>query len=324
MTMKFQLLTSAAAMAVFRAASAAASKEAASSVGTDRRSLTGISFSQQAEDAIEVFKNGDEGGSKKEKKASTGGDGNSRSGKEKKDAMSSNSKSNRSSHSSSSSSSDSSGDRKSHKHSRYGRFTVGMCDPDGTKPEHEDICEDIWETMCNPDDEIEVDDEYCDWLGFTDDVDWVESEDFDYEMVYKKGDDGGFKNEKKASTGNGDNSRSGKESKHGRSSYSKSNRSGSSSSSSSSGDNKSRKYSTDGRFTEDMCDPDGTKPEHEDICEDIWETMCNPDDEIEFDDEYCDWLGFTDDVEWYDDEDFDFEIEDLYDSDDRARKNLRG
>jgi len=302
--MKIQLLTSAAAMAVLRAASAAASYDkVVSSVGTDRRSLTGISFSQQVEDAIEVFKEEDEGGSKKEQKMSNVSDGNSRNQKGKKHDRLTDSNSNRSSRSSSSIS----GDRKSH--SSDVRFTEGMCDPDETKHEHMDICEDIWETMCNPDDEIGVDDEYCDWLGFTVDVDWVDDGDFDYEMVYKKTDDEG--SEKKVKT----------------SISSKSSWSQSSSSASSSGDHKSLKHSRDIWFTEGMCDPDKTKSEHEDICQDIWDTMCNPDDEIRVDDEYCDWLGFTADLEWYGNEDFFYEMEDSvdsYHSNDRFRKNLRG
>eukprot|EP01083_Nonionella_stella_P150508 479590_1 len=139
----------------------------------------------------------------------------------------------------------------------------------------------IWLTLCNPDDEFEVDDEYCDWLGFTANVDWVASEDFDSVLAYKNWDDGeeSQKTKKKTSSVKGN-----------------------------------AKAKSRGGFKEGMCDPSNDiKPEHEDICEDVWFTMCNPDDETEVDDEYCDWLGFTADVEWYDvGEDLDYlEMKDL-------------
>jgi hypothetical protein len=270
-------------MAVLSAASidaAAVSKEEVSSVETDmRRLITSTSFSQQAEDAIEEFKDGDEGGSKKEKESSM-------EEERQKDMAPAKKKSNRSDNKNS---------------SRSKSFSQRMCDPDNTTPKHEDICEDIWYTMCNPDVEMEVDDELCDWLGFTADVDWVENdaEEFEYGMVYKKVDDGKFKKVKEAHEGSGENPNSNK-------------------------------------FTSGMCDPEDMKDEHEDICDDIWETVCNPNDETYVDDEYCDWFGFTADVEWYDGEDFDFDnyevdkMKDLYyDSSDSSedwahRKNLRG
>lgn len=57
-----------------------------------------------------------------------------------------------------------------------------MCDPGSVDISHVDICEDLWEALCNPDDELPVDDEFCDWIGFTPDVDWNDTGD----LVYAK------------------------------------------------------------------------------------------------------------------------------------------
>jgi hypothetical protein len=283
--MKLQLLaSSAAAVAATSATSAAAAvvskDDVSSSFGSALRSLIGVSFSEQAEDAIEAFIEGDEGEPNKEKNSPMHKKGSKH---------------------------DSRSDPSNKSNKKSGRYSVteGMCNPDTTKPERLAICEDIWLTLCNPDDEFEVDDEYCDWLGFTANVDWVASEDFDSVLAYKKWDDGeeSQKTKKKTSSAKGNAKTKGR-----------------------------------GGFKEGMCDPSNDiKPEHEDICEDVWFTMCNPDDETEVDDEYCDWLGFTADVEWYDvGEDLDYlEMKDLIyyedsydsseDSDDRhSRKNLRG
>eukprot|EP01083_Nonionella_stella_P164592 545233_1 len=100
--MKLQLLTSAAVAAVLDTASASISKGERNHWSHDLVS-PGISFSDQAEDAIEVFMQGDEGGPKKEKKSSTESNDNSKP------------KSNKAS------------------------FSEGMCDPDATTPEYEDI-----------------------------------------------------------------------------------------------------------------------------------------------------------------------------------------
>lgn len=283
--MKLQLLaSSAAAVAATSATSAAAAvvskDDVSSSFGSALRSLIGVSFSEQAEDAIEAFIEGDEGEPNKEKNSPMHKKGSKH---------------------------DSRSDPSNTSNKKSGRYSVteGMCNPDTTKPERLTICEDIWLTLCNPDDEFEVDDEYCDWLGFTANVDWVASEDFDSVLAYKNWDDGeeSQKTKKKTSSAKGNAKAKGR-----------------------------------GGFKEGMCDPSNDiKPEHEDICEDVWFTMCNPDDETEVDDEYCDWLGFTADVEWYDvGEDLDYlEMKDLiyyedsYDSSDdsedrHSRKNLRG
>jgi hypothetical protein len=287
--MKLPLLTSAAAMAVLTGTTMAV---ASAEVTSD-----GISFHQQAVDAIEVFKEGDEEGSKKEMESSEGSKDLSSNEYEEKDPSFSNSESSYDTSGLSSVSSSFSDDLRSHKYSKGDVVIMeSMCDPDDTKPEHFDICEDIWMTMCNPDDEDEVDDELCDWLGFTSDVAWVADENFEYGMVYER-----LENDDKKSS-----SRSKREES-----------------------TQNRYKSNSLQFFEGMCDPDGMiKPEHEDICDDIWITMCNPDDEIEVDDEYCDWLGFTADVEWYDvEEDFDYETEkfyEAYDAEVGARKNLRG
>eukprot|EP01083_Nonionella_stella_P096156 270227_1 len=167
-------------------------------------------------------------------------------------------------------------------------FVEGLCDPDTTAEQDLDLCEDIWETICNPDDEVPVADDLCDWLGLTADVDWYDGEDFDYDLEYAK-------------------IVPKEESKN---KYS------------------SMKNSKNGRFAEGMCDPDKSKNNDEKICNEVWDSLCNPDDEMEVDDDFCDWIGFTADVDWdYSDYDY-FEDEDdaydSYDSEDRARKNLRG
>ena len=83
-----------------------------------------------------------------------------------------------------------------------------------------------------------------------------------------------------------------------------------------------------------MCDPDKSKRSKNDICNEVWDSLCNPDDEMEVDDDFCDWIGFTADVDWasfsidyfegeYDASDS-YESYESYDSEDRARKNLRG
>ena len=70
-----------------------------------------------------------------------------------------------------------------------------------------------------------------------------------------------------------------------------------------------------------MCDPDEVKSADEAVCEDIWEALCSPDEEIEVDDDFCDWLGFTPDVEWIDGDGY---YEDEYAYEGRGHKNLRG
>ena len=61
-----------------------------------------------------------------------------------------------------------------------------MCDPDDTAPKDEPLCDDIWETLCGPTVEQPVDDDFCDWIGYTEDVvvEWANSE--DYEAGYDK------------------------------------------------------------------------------------------------------------------------------------------
>eukprot|EP01083_Nonionella_stella_P150507 479589_1 len=124
--MKLQLLAfSTAAVAVTRATSAAAavvSKDDVSSFGTALRSLIGVSFSEQAEDAIEAFIEGDEGEPNKEKNS----------------PMHSTSSEKGSTH-------DSRSDPSNKSSKKSGRYSVteGMCNPDTTKPERLAICEDL-------------------------------------------------------------------------------------------------------------------------------------------------------------------------------------
>jgi len=155
----------------------------------------------------------------------------------------------------------------------------GLCNPNHTAGEDQDICEDLFTTLCNPDDILPADYEFCDWVGFTADVDW--SDYVDDELLYAK--------------------------------YV------SISSGSSSADHKSPTHDAKHSFKESMCAPESIKPHNEDLCEDIWVVMCAPDVEMEIDDGFCDWVGFTADIEWYYSED---EYDEYYDW--GARRNLRG
>ena len=56
-----------------------------------------------------------------------------------------------------------------------------QCTPGSIKPHHEDLCDDIWYVVCAPHVEQPVDDAFCDWVGYTEDVDlnYAEDEWFD-------------------------------------------------------------------------------------------------------------------------------------------------
>jgi hypothetical protein len=61
----------------------------------------------------------------------------------------------------------------------------GMCDPDNSIV-NQDLCEDLFIMLCNPEDILEEDDEFCDWMGLTADIDWNGSRNFDDELLYAK------------------------------------------------------------------------------------------------------------------------------------------
>ena len=300
--MRSQLLTSVLTMAVISAARAASEGV---EVETDR--ITNISFSKQVEGAMGLTQKGDESKQEEnEEKASdtNGSDKPDTSRKESKHILSSDSKS-KSKRSSLSSSVSDSKSRSRSRNSSDEWFVEGICDPDNTANEDLALCEDIWETICNPDDEVPVADDLCDWLGFTADVDWYEGEDLDFQLEYVK-----IAHKEKAKMVS------------------------SSTHSKSRSQNSPTKKSRNGRFVEGMCDPDKSKHSEEDICNEVWDSLCNPDDEMEVDDDFCDWIGFTADVDWdyssvdyFEDEDDEYDASDSsdsYGSKDRAPKNLRG
>jgi hypothetical protein len=256
---RFLLLTSTMAMAAIGAASAA-------SEGLETDSITDISFSKQVEGAIEHAQKGGEIEQEEMEDAASNSIDNDEPSASSKD----------SDQGSNSSDSPSPGSGSS---AEARKFEQGFCDPDSTAEEDEEICEDIWETICNPFDEVQATDDLCDWLGFTADVVWYEGKDPEYKLEYVKLGKGKL----------------------------------------------SHKKSKGLRIAGGMCDPDKTRPRDEDVCVEVWESLCNPYDEFEVDDEFCDWIGFTADVEWVYPEDYlahgSF---DSYSSDDRPRKNLRG
>eukprot|EP01083_Nonionella_stella_P185239 674948_1 len=296
-------------MALIGVASAASATIEGVEVETDR--IADVSFSEQVEGAMGLTQMGDEGTQEEKASNTKGSDKPAAGSKESKDISSSddNPKGKRKGSPISGSVSRS----RSRKYPSIDEwFAEGICDPDNTGEEDLDLCEDIWETICNPDDEVSVADELCDWLGFTTDVVWYEGEDFDYELEYVR-----IAPEEKKESGEIGSSDSKSKSKYG-----------------------SMKNSRNDRFVEAMCDPDKSKPGDEGICNEVWDSLCNPDEETEADDDFCDWIGFTADVEWdYSDYDY-FEDEndlsdsydendssdssDSYGSEDRARKNLRG
>jgi hypothetical protein len=61
----------------------------------------------------------------------------------------------------------------------------GLCDPDNSIV-NQDLCEDLFIMLCNPEDILKEDDEFCDWMGLTADVDWNDSRSFDDELLYAK------------------------------------------------------------------------------------------------------------------------------------------
>mmetsp|Transcript_24259 Transcript_24259/g.43730 ORF Transcript_24259/g.43730 Transcript_24259/m.43730 type:complete len:284 (+) Transcript_24259:209-1060(+) len=261
--------------------------------GVESDSITDVSFSKQVEDVMELTQKGDEDEQEEEEeaeeKASDPKDSDTpdMSRKESKDDKSSNFKSNKSKRNKFFSSGSASRSR-SRKHPSDEWFAKGICDPDSTAKEDEDICEDIWETICNPDDVVQVADDLCDWLGFTADVGWYDGEDLDYKMDYAR-----VESEEKPPITK----------------------------------QSLMTNSSDDHFTEGMCDPDKLSEEDVDVCNEVWESLCNTDDEIEVDDDFCDWFGFTADVDWAVSGDEFGYVEDEYDSygsEDRARKNLRG
>ena len=170
-------------------------------------------------------------------------------------------------------------------------FKEGMCNPNSTSQQDRDICEDLFITLCNPDDIAidKADDTFCNWLGFTADVDWNDEGD-EEELLYAKYD-------------------------------STTTLSGSSADVESS--------NRQDHFKQSMCTPGSIKPHHEDLCDDIWFVVCAPHVEQPVDDAFCDWVGYTEDVElkYAEDEWFDSSSYDSTSSSsdfDWRKRNLRG
>ena len=155
----------------------------------------------------------------------------------------------------SSSLSSSSGDDKT-----VDNFKEGMCNPSSTSEQDRGICEDLFITLCNPDDIAidEADDTFCNWLGFTSDVDWNDDGE-EEDLLYAKYD------------------------------------SSSTVLSSASADTESSNHQDN--FKHSMCTPESIKPHHEDLCDDIWLVVCAPHVEQPVDDAFCDWVGYTEDVD---------------------------
>ena len=61
----------------------------------------------------------------------------------------------------------------------------GLCDPENSIV-NQDLCEDLFIMLCNPEDILQEDDEFCDWMGLTADIDWNDSRHFDDELLYAK------------------------------------------------------------------------------------------------------------------------------------------
>ena len=130
-------------------------QEAASSSSVpEKRSLIGTAFSEQVNEA---HKKGDEEVATDKKNQIVSKSSGSLRSNDKSLKM-------RSSSSYKSASLSSSGDTKA-------GDMQGLCNPNHTAGEDQDICEDLFTTLCNPDDILPADYEFCDWVGFTADVD---------------------------------------------------------------------------------------------------------------------------------------------------------